>query len=62
MRFVQIPSDPCIIALYVEDIILAPKTDGKNVNIKQSIAESFIVIDIEELKIRFSIASGSEKV
>ena len=46
----------------MEDIILAPKTDGKNVNIKQSIAESFIVIDIEELKIRFSSASGSEKV
>ena len=60
MGFVQTPSDPCIyvaeghdpfiIAVYVDDIILAGTTDVKIAEVKQSIADRFEVKDMGELK------------
>ena len=59
--FVQTESDPCIYvkvkdgdifiaAVWVDDIILAGKTDEEINNVKASIAERFQVKDMEELK------------
>ena len=59
MGFVQTPSDPCIyaaqgddpfiIAVHVDDMILAGTTDTKIAQVKQSIAERFEVKDMETL-------------
>ena len=56
MGFVQTPSDPCIyvaegddpfmIAVHVDDLILAGTTDAKIAQVKQSIAERFDVKDM----------------
>ena len=56
MGFVQTPSDPCIyvaegddpfmIAVHVDDLILAGTTDAKIAQVKQGIAERFDVKDM----------------
>ncbi|CAB4042840.1 Hypothetical predicted protein [Paramuricea clavata] len=59
--FTQTESDPCIyvkeedgdifvVAIHVDDIILAGKTDEKIAKVKESIAERFQVKDMRELK------------
>ncbi|KAK3725314.1 hypothetical protein QZH41_002591 [Actinostola sp. cb2023] len=61
MGFVQTPSDPCIyvsdedaipfiIAVYVDDIVLAGPSDEKIAEVKQNISERFEVKDMGELK------------
>ena len=61
MGFVQTPSDPCIyvsdddsnpfvIAVYVDDIVLAGPSDEKIAEVKQSISERFELKDMGELK------------
>ena len=61
MGFIQTPSDPCIyvsdddsnpfvIAVYVDDIVLAGPSDDKIAEVKQSISERFEVKDMGELK------------
>ena len=53
MGFVQTPTDPCIyvsdddsnpfvIAVYVDDIVLADPSDKKIAEVKQSISERFV--------------------
>ena len=59
MGFKQVTSDPCVytdskeekffIAVYVDDIILAGKTDERMTKVKRSIGEKFKVKDMGEL-------------
>lgn len=60
MGFIQTTSDPClyvssegepfIIAVYVDDILLAGKTDSRIVEVKNALASKFNVKDMGELK------------
>ena len=72
--FVQTPSDPCIynaegneafiIAVHVDDMILAGPTDAKIAEVKQSIAEKFDVKDMGMLNyfVGMQVVQDSEKV
>ena len=74
MGFVQTSSDPCIyvaegdypymIAVRVDDLILAGTTDAKIVQVKQSISERFNVRDMGVLNyfLRMEVIQESGKV